>query len=421
MNNPNTLARYWIETPGSLDSAAETLAGEQSSGTFIKLPGETDELRTRHGAKILDLQVTGQAKHPSLPNEQTAWRNCHTFTQGIIEVEYPFANTGPSLAALMTQLAGNLFELSCFSGIKLLDFTPSDGFRKTYTGPKFGIDGTRESSGVKGAPLIGTIVKPSVGLSVAQTAELVETLCEGGLDFIKDDELNANPPYSPVKERVKAVMRVIERHRRKTGKTVIYACNITDSLDAMLRHHDTVLEAGGNCIMMNLNAVGLAAAEKTAAHSRLPIHAHRAGWGALSRSPALGFSYVAWQKFWRMAGMDHMHVNGLRNKFCEGDESVLASARSCYSPLLDCKPCMPVFSSGQWAEQAFDTFKELQSVDLMYLCGGGIIGHPAGIEAGVRSIRQAWSAALKGLDMAKARKRYRELDQAYQFYHDKRQ
>ena len=63
-------------------------------------------------------------------------------------------------------------------------------------------------------------------------------------------------------------------------------------------------------------------------HARLPIHAHRNGWGALSRHPALGFDYVAWSMIWRLAGADHMHVNGLRNKFCEADDSVIASARS---------------------------------------------------------------------------------------------
>jgi len=420
MNNPNTKASYWIETPGSLEFAAETLAGEQSSGTFVKLPGETDELRNRHGAKILKVTETGKTSRPSLPNDQTGWRDHDVFHQGIVEIEFPFENTGPSVVALMTQLAGNLFELSCFSGIKLLDFTPADGFGQTVRGPKFGIDGTRSVCGVNGSPIIGTILKPSVGMSIPQTANLVADLCKGGLDFIKDDELISNPPYSPVKDRAKAVMEVIDRHLQETGRQVIYACNITDSLDAMLRHHDTVCEAGGNCIMINLNAVGLAAAEKIAAHSRLPIHAHRSGWGAFSRSPALGFSYVAWQKFWRMVGMDHMHVNGLRNKFCESDESVLASARACSEPLLNCQPCMPVFSSGQWADQAFDTFKELQNVDLMYLCGGGIIGHPGGIEAGVMSVRQAWTAALQGMDAAQARAKYPELEQSYQFYDEKR-
>jgi ribulose-bisphosphate carboxylase large chain len=133
------------------------------------------------------------------------------------------------------------------------------------------------------------------------------------------------------------------------------------------------------------------------------------------RSPALGMSYLAYQKFWRLAGVDQMHVNGLRNKFCETDESVIASARECLTPMFPTAPgyeIMPVFSSGQWAGQAFDTYRQLQSADLMYLCGGGIIGHPGGIAAGIRSVRQAWDAALEGVPMETAASQSTELRQA---------
>lgn len=62
-----------------------------------------------------------------------------------------------------------------------------------------------------------------------------------------------------------------------------------------------------------------------------------------------------------------MHLNGLRNKFCESDESVIASARACLAPMFD-RPgkgyeVMPVFSSGQGAGQAPDTCKALGSID----------------------------------------------------------
>ena len=69
-------------------------------------------------------------------------------------------------------------------------------------------------------------------------------------------------------------------------------------------------------------------------HSQFAIHGHRNGWGMYGRSPAIGMSYIAYQKFWRLAGVDHMHVNGLRNKFCEEDASVIASARECLTPMF---------------------------------------------------------------------------------------
>jgi ribulose-bisphosphate carboxylase large chain len=93
-----------------------------------------------------------------------------------------------------------------------------------------------------------------------------------------------------------------------------------------------------------------------------------------------------------------MHVNGLRNKFCEPDDSVVASARSCLTPMFDDKPCivMPVFSSGQSAAQVWDTYAALGSADLIYAAGGGIMGHPDGAAAGVTALREAWDAALAG-------------------------
>lgn len=237
-----------------------------------------------------------------------------------------------------------MFELGHFSGLRLIDIQLPQAFADAYPGPQFGIEGTRKLAGVFNRPLIGTIIKPSVGLSPEATAELVKTLVEAGLDFIKDDELIASPPYSTIQQRVEAVMRVVNDHADKTGKKVMVAFNITGDIDEMLRHHDTVLAAGGTCVMVSMNSVGLAGFNYLRRHSQLPIHAHRNGWGALTRSPQLGFSYIAYQKFWRLAGADHMHVNGLRNKFCESDELVIASARECLTPMLGgytVMPCTP--------------------------------------------------------------------------------
>jgi ribulose-bisphosphate carboxylase large chain len=181
-----------------------------------------------------------------------------------------------------------------------------------------------------------------------------------------------------------------------------------------------VLQHGGTCVMASVNSAGLPGITALRRHSQLPIHAHRNGWGMFGRSPALGMSFVAFQKFWRLAGIDQIHVNGLRNKFCEPDESVIASARACLTPMFEgagrgCE-VMPVFSSGQWAGQAIDTYHALGSADLIYACGGGIMAHPGGIPAGVRSIRQAWEAALQGRTLEQAAREHTELRQAVEMF-----
>ena len=130
-------------------------------------------------------------------------------------------------------------------------------------------------------------------------------------------------------ERTTAVLRVLHEVANRTGRLVMYAANLTGDLDEMLRRHDHLVGAGGTCLMVSMNSIGLPAMKALRAHSQLAIHAHRNGWGMLGRSPTLGMSFVAYQKLWRLAGIDHTHVNGLRNKFCESDESVIASARAC--------------------------------------------------------------------------------------------
>lgn len=305
-------------------------------------------------------------------------------------------NFGVSLPNLVATVAGNLFELRPFSGLRLLDIGLPEAFAEKYPGPKFGVAGTRRLAGVERRPLIGTIVKPSVGMGPEATAELVRVLCDAGIDFIKDDELQADGPHCPFEARARAVMRVIDACAERTGRKVMFAFNITGDLDEMRRRHDLVVELGGTCVMASLNSVGVVGMVELGRFSQLPIHAHRNGWGYLSRAPELGWSYVAWQKIWRLAGADHMHVNGLQNKFCEPDESVVASARACLTPMFEGKPCtvMPVFSSGQSAKQAAGTYAALGSADLIFAAGGGIMGHPDGPAAGVGALRDAWEAAL---------------------------
>jgi ribulose-bisphosphate carboxylase large chain len=385
-------ADYWIETSVDVAAACEAMAGEQSSGTFVPVPGETPELKARAAARVERLEIIGEAKSPSLPGA----RNGDIIRQAHVTLSWPIDNIGPSLPNLMATVAGNLFELKQFSGLRLLDMRLTDEFAKNYPGPKFGIAGTRELSGVHHGPLIGTIVKPSVGFDAYETASLVELLAVAGLDFIKDDELQADGPHCPFDDRAQAVMRVINDHADKTGKKVMFAFNLTGEIDEMRRRHDLVLELGGTCVMASLNSVGLSGMIALGRHSALPIHAHRNGWGYLSRSPALGWSYVAWQKIWRLAGADHMHVNGLQNKFCEGDDSVIASARACQTPMFAHKPCiaMPVFSSGQGVAQVPETLARLGNADLVYAAGGGIMGHKQGPAAGVAALREAWANAL---------------------------
>jgi ribulose-bisphosphate carboxylase large chain len=297
-----------------------------------------------------------------------------------------------------------------------LDLEFPESLAAHFRGPQFGVSGTRRLAGVYDRPIIGTIVKPSIGLTPLETAELVRTLGQAGVDFVKDDELMANPPHSPFDERVKAVMGVVNDLVSSPGRKLMYAFNISDQLDQMLRHHDTVLAAGGTCVMISLNSVGLAGVEYLSRRFALPIHGHRNGWGMYYRHPALGMEFTAYQKIWRLAGVDQLHVNGLKNKFCESDDSVVRSIKSCLTPMLGGFAVMPVVSSGQWGGQAEETFRRTETLDLMYLAGGGILAHPGGPAAGVAAIRQAWEAAAAGVSLEEHARGHVELRQAIEFF-----
>ncbi len=411
MTSDRIIATYWIETPLPPERAAEALAGEQSTGTFVRVPGETDELRERFRARVERITPLGKVDSPSLPGSRTPKSARTVYHQAEVVISFPLESVGASLTTLVATVAGNLFELSEFSGLKLLDLELPPAFAKAYVGPQFGIDGTRRLAGVHGRPIIGTIIKPSVGLSPEGTAELVRSLADAGIDFVKDDELMANPPHSPLERRVAAVMRVINENADRTGKKVMYAFNVSDDLETMLRHHDTVLDAGGTCVMVSINSVGLVGVEHLRRRCALPIHAHRNGWGMYTRCPALGIAFTAYQKLWRLAGVDHLHVNGLQNKFWEPDDSVVQSARACLAPLLGGFHIMPVLSSGQWGGQAPESYRRIGSVDVMYLAGGGIMAHPGGPPAGLRAIRQAWEAAVAGIPLEQYAQDHVELRQ----------
>jgi len=411
MSQDRVLATYLIETPHSLEHAAAVIAGEQSSGTFVSVPGETNELKERFGAQVRSIEPLETVDTPSLPGSKpprssgarTAYR------RGRVVISFPFHNFGPSIPALLGTVAGNLYELQELSGVRLEDLELPQAFSERYPGPRFGIEGTRNLAKVQGRPLIGTIIKPSIGLSTDAIARLVGDLATAGLDFIKDDELQADPPYAPLAQRIAAVMPEIERVADKTGRKAMYAFNITGDLDHMLRGHELVKKHGGTCVMANVNNVGFAALAHLRRHCDLPIHGHRANFGAMSRHPLLGIGFSAYQKVCRLAGVDHLHVGGFNSKFYETNEEVGRSITDCLTPMFGGYRVMPAISSAQWAGSAVDIYAATKTNDVIHLAGGGIIAHPGGTAAGVRSMQQGWEAALAGVPLSKYAETREEL------------
>ena len=400
-------AHYLIETPLDPAHVADVLAGEQSSGTFVRVAGETEALRIRSRASVVSLQELEPLLTPSLPSAWLSrkgvggpWRRAR------IAVDFPLANIGRNLPTLWATVAGNLFDLGETTGLRLERLEIPTEFRARFESPRHGVAGTRRIAGVAKGPLVGTIIKPNVGLSADETGALVADLCRAGVDFIKDDECCGDPEHAPIADRIRAVMAAVRSHQDATGKQVIVAMNISDEHDAMLRHAELLQREGGACAMVSMNWTGPSSVQALRRHTDLILHGHRNGFGMFARHAALGMDFQPYSALWRLTGVDHMHVHGLAGKFAQDEDEVRKSAHDCLAPISlggDLNDIvMPAFSSGQWAGTLPQTLDTVPSGDLLFMCGGGILAHPHGPAAGVASVRHAWDAWREGRTLAAA-------------------
>lgn len=397
---------YRLETPGDPEAMAAKIAADQSTGTFTELPGETEALKARFAARVESVTPLESVSQSSFPSDEAG-----PFRRADVTIAYPLDAIGVDIAALMTVTVGGVYAVRGLTGIRVMDFELPPEFA-TLPGPQFGIAGSRRLMGVETGPMIASIIKPSLGLPPDETAAVVRTLCEAGVDFIKDDEKMMNPTYAPLEARVDAILPVIEEHYQRTGKRVVYAFGISSAdPDRMMQAHDYVADRGGLAAVVNINSIGHGGMSFLRKRSRLCLHAHRNGWDILTRHPGLGMEFRAYQKIWRLLGVDQFQINGIRAKYWEPDESFVRSFGDVMTPMFsDADRPLPVVCSGQWGGQAVDTYERTgQTLDLMYLGGGGIHGHPMGAAAGVRAIRQAWQAAEAGLSLKQMAKEHPEL------------
>ena len=398
---------YRLETAGNIEALAAKIASDQSTGTFVPLAAETEELKNRVAARVVAVRHLPPTNKPSFPTDESG-----PFHRADVDIDFPFDAIGTDLSALMTIAIGGVYSIKGLSGIRIVGMKLPEEFRGAYLGPQFGLAGSRRLTGVFNRPIIGTIIKPALGLRPHETAALVKEVVSADVDFVKDDEKLMSPSYSPLSERVKAIMPIILDHEQKTGKKVMYAWGISHTdPDEMMRGHDLILKAGGNCAVININSIGFGGMAFLRKRSGLVLHAHRNGWDILTRHPGLGMDFSVYQQFWRLLGVDQFQINGIRVKYWEPDESFVESFKAVTTPLFDEKDCaLPVAGSGQWGGQAADTYERTgRTQDLMYLCGGGIVSHPGGAAAGVRAVKQAWEAAVAGIPMADYAKSHPEL------------
>jgi ribulose-bisphosphate carboxylase large chain len=386
--------RYYLETFENPEKIAEMIANMQSTGTWKELPEKYEKSLKKYKAKVKFVKKIGKKRKIELPTRIKINKkiNCAD-----VVISYPVENFGDNITLLLTTVAGEIFDMSQLTAIKVIDINFTDEYLKFFKGPKFGIDGIREITGVKDRPFFGGIIKPCVGLSAKQIAGLTYKVAVNGADFIKDDELLGNMDYNTVKQRAEEIGKVLKKVYEKTGKKVLYAINVTDYPDRVFLFHDIIKKYGAGALLFNVLAGGFSVLKKLADYTELPIHCHRDFSVATFRCKYLGITSKLFTKIVRICGGDMIQCGGIDSGYLfEKDEEVLENFSACTQELSHIKKALPVSSGGQWAGKIPVNLQKIKNNDFLFLCGGGIFTHPDGPAAGIKSIYAAYEITKNG-------------------------
>ena len=397
------VSTYSLETERSADalSIAGEIAVGQTTGTWVPVPEETDEIRERHVGRVVGIYEAPPYER-EIPEDI---RKRHF----ILQIAIPCINLEPQLPMLLSTIAGN--DVTITYRVKLLDIRLPRSFVDAFGGPKFGIPGIRKILNVMDRPLIVNMIKPCIGIAPKVGAELFYRAALGGVDVVKDDEVLANTSYSSIVDRVKAFMEKERQAFEETGEHTLYAVNITDRVEKIKEHAHRVIEAGGNCLMLNFLPAGISTLSMLAEDPsiNLPILAHLDLSGAFFGASNSGISApLVLGKIPRLCGADMIIYPSPYGKFLFLRESYLRVAHLLRTSFYHIKPVLPAPSGGVHAGNLGPLIRELGK-DCMIGVGGGIHGHRMGGSAGARSVRQAIDAILKNIPLKEAAKEHPEL------------
>ena len=401
------LASFGAEVPIPLLSMA--LAVEQSTGTWVPVPGETPDVRCRHVAKVLGVYEVPDHEFEVPASLQT--RNW------IIQVAYPEVNIGSQIPMLLTSVIGNI---SMGGNIKLVDVRFPEKYVAGFQGPKFGIEGVRQLLGVADRPLLNNMIKPCTGYPLELGADLFREAALGGCDIIKDDELIADASFNSVEGRVRRYMEIEKQVFEETGERTLYTVNVTDSVPKVFENARRAVELGCNALMINYIAVGLPVMQALAEDPAInvPILAHMDVAGAMYMSPLHGVSsHIILGKLPRLAGADVVVIPAPYGKAPVIPDRFRNVAKNLTFPLYDLKPTLPMPSGGITPSMVPKVMADLGS-DIVIGSGGGIHAHPQGPVAGGKAFRQAIEATMRGIPLADYAKEHEELDAVLQLWGD---
>ncbi len=393
---------FRVEAAKGVDikEASNNIALESSIGSWDKVEGLNDKLINKLGAKVFSIN------------------------KDLVKIAYPVKlfELG-NMPSLLSGIAGNIFGMKVVKNLRLEDIEFPEKLINSFKGPKFGIEGVRKIIRVKGRPLIGTIVKPKVGLNSDKHAEYAYNAWSGGLDLVKSDENLTNQDFNKFKERFKKTIKKMEKVEKETGERKIYVENVTAETKEMIKRARFIQDNGGNCAMIDVIVSGWSAFQTLRNENLdLILHIHRAGHGMFSENPKHGMSMLSVAKIVRLIGGDELHIGAVFGKMKgekeevkmiekEIEKNIISSNGVLKQDWFNIKPMFSVCSGGIHP----GTLKKLiesMGKDIIAQAGAGVSAHPLGVNGGARAMKQALNASIEGIDLKEYSKNHIELKMA---------
>jgi len=310
-----------------------------------------------------------------------------------------------SAYGLILSIAGEISCLNAMRTIQLVDFDLPPRLAKILGGPRFGAEGLRRELGILNRPVFVSVVKPSQGLTPKEFGNLAYECFVGGIDVCKSDEL-LQERREDYLARIRACVEAARRAEAETGEPKRFMVHAVGPADQLVSLYEAGVEAGAGIAMCAPAAAGFPQFHALAALGRVPLMAHMAMSGWLWQRH--GMSVTAWAKFVRLFGADVVLYPALQGSLKATKDDVETIRRVCAMKLDELRPSFPAIGGGQHAG-TMEAHAKLFGRDFIFLCGGGVVGHPRGARSGARSIRQAWEAIQAGISVKHSAKQAPEL------------
>ncbi len=382
------ICKYRVTTDLPMEKAAEAIAAEQSTGTWTGISTLDSGIFESLGARITSIE--GDMVTAEFPAEDFS-----------IEVG--------SVPQILSVISGNLFGLGALKAVRLEDVTFPKSILEQFKGPKFGSEGIRRLLDRPEKPLVGTIVKPKIGLSPERTAEYVYEAGAGGLTNSKDDETLVDQAFCPIQDRTVAVAEALDRLEAE-GHKMMHAINVSTRGDRIVELAEKVQGWGAREIMVDVITCGFGAVQALTEDPsiKVPIHVHRTMHGAFTKDPFHGVAMLPLTKLVRMVGGDALHIGTLGVGKMSGAAADNSNLEACLGDDVPYKPVMPVCSGGVHPGLVAEIVKR-SGMDVQIQAGGGVAGHPGGVRAGAMGMSQAVDAAFLGIPADEYAKDHQEL------------